>query len=335
MSDREGLGRGLRDRHGRIATDLRISLTDRCNLRCSYCMPAEGLAWQPREQHLTAEEIVRLVGVFALLGVRSIRLTGGEPLLRRGLAELVAQLHAIPTIEDIALTTNGVLLAGQAAELAAAGGVRLNVSLDAADRELFTQVTRRDDLGRVLEGLHAAAAYPELRPIKINAVALREVTEAALDGLLAAARAVDAELRFIEPMPLDAGRQWQPSDVMSAARLRELLAEYGPLEPLPAPASSTARRYRVGGRQVVGVISSVTEPFCGACDRVRLTADGQLRSCLFSHEETDLRTLLRAGASDRELSAAIQRAVWAKPAGHGIADPGFAPPQRPMSAIGG
>lgn len=297
-------------------------------------MPAEGLAWQPREEHLTDDEIVRLAAVFAQLGVRALRLTGGEPLLRRGLPQLVARLRAIPGIEDLALTTNGVLLATQAADLAAAGGVRLNVSLDSTDRDVFARVTRRDDLERVLASVRAAAEHPELRPIKLNAVALRGVAEDALDGLLALAATIDAELRFIEPMPLDAGHSWQPSDVLSGARLRELLAERGPLEQLPAPPSSTARRYRVGG-QVVGLISSVTEPFCGACDRVRLTADGQLRSCLFSHDEADLRGLLRGGASDAELARAIQAGVWEKPRGHGISDPGFEPPQRPMSAIGG
>lgn len=326
----------LVDGFGRVARDLRISLTDRCNLRCGYCMPAEGLPWQPREQHLTGEEIGRLAEAFVGLGVRTIRLTGGEPLLRRDLPEIIARLHAIDGLEDVALTTNGVLLAGQAAAIAAAGGARLNVSLDTADREQFRQVTRRDDLGRVLDGLVEARRHEALHPIKINAVALAGVTASALDGLLAVARSVDAELRFIEPMPLDGGRKWTPDDGLSGADLRALLASHGELRPLPTAASATAQRFEIGpGGQRVGFIASVTEPFCGSCDRLRLTADGQLRSCLFSHAETDLRSALRAGAGAEEIEALIRGAVWRKPKGHGINDPGFTPPDRPMSAIGG
>ncbi len=330
---------GLVDQHGRVARDIRISLTDRCNLRCTYCMPAEGLPWQPREEHLTADEIVQVAEVLIGLGIRTIRLTGGEPLLRRDLAEIVARLHALDGLEDLALTTNGVLLAKQAAGLAAAGGVRLNVSLDSTDPRHFKTVTRRDDLDRVVAGLVAARRYPELAPIKINAVALRGVTEESLDGLLAVAASVDAELRFIEPMPLDAEHRWTPEDGVSSAALQALLRQRGDLEVLPAPLSSTAQRYLLrhadGQEQAVGVIASVSEPFCGACDRLRLTADGQLRSCLFSHEEADLRSLLRAGASGEELEARIRDAVWRKPRTHGINEPGFEPPQRPMSAIGG
>ncbi|MBO9533201.1 MAG: GTP 3',8-cyclase MoaA [Solirubrobacteraceae bacterium] len=326
----------LIDQHGRIARDLRISLTDRCNLRCDYCMPAEGLPWQPREQHLTAEEIVRIVGVLAELGISTVRLTGGEPLLRRDLPELLAAIHAIPGIEDVALTTNGVLLERQAAALAAAGGARLNVSLDTTDREGFKAITRRDDLDRVLAGLIEARRHPELTPIKLNAVALKGVTEPALDGLLAVAASVDAELRFIEPMPLDAGHRWTPDDGLSGAELRKLLSARGEVRPLPAPASATARRFELGDSgQVVGFISSVSEPFCSSCDRLRLTADGNLRSCLFSHEEGDLRTLLRNGASNAELADRISGTVWRKPQGHGMNEPGFRPPERPMSAIGG
>ncbi|MEH3053504.1 MAG: GTP 3',8-cyclase MoaA [Patulibacter minatonensis] len=327
---------GLVDQHGRVARDLRISLTDRCNLRCGYCMPAEGLPWQPREHHLSNDELLRLVRILAGLGVASVRLTGGEPLLRRDLPELLGALHAVEGIEDIALTTNGVLLAKQAAALAAAGGARLNVSLDTADREGFRAITRRDDLRRVLDGLVEARRHPELGPIKINAVAMRGVTEGALDGLLAVAASVDAELRFIEPMPLDAQHEWTPDDGLTGAELRGLLAARGELHVLPAPPSSTARRFEIGaGGQVVGFISSVSEPFCGSCDRLRLTADGQLRSCLFSHEEGDLRVLLRGGATDAELADQIADTVWRKPKGHGIDEPGFEPPQRPMSAIGG
>lgn len=336
MPTAAGVPGRLVDQHGRVARDLRISLTDRCNLRCDYCMPAEGLPWQPREQHLTADELVRVVGLLAALGVRTVRLTGGEPLLRRDLPEIVAAMHAIPEIDDVALTTNGVLLAQQAPGLAAAGGARLNISLDTTDRERFREITRRDDLDRVLAGIQAAAAHPELGPIKLNAVALRGVTEDALDGLLAVAAAAGAELRFIEPMPLDAGHRWTPEDGLSGAELRGLLEARAPLRPLAAPASSTAQRFALGDEgQVVGFISSVTEPFCGACDRLRLTADGQLRSCLFSHEEGDLRALLRGGATDAELAERIFATVWRKPRGHGMNEPGFVPPERPMSAIGG
>ncbi len=329
----------LVDQHGRVARDVRISLTDRCNLRCTYCMPAEGLPWQPREEHLSADEIVRVAEVLIGLGIRTIRLTGGEPLLRRDLAEIVARLHELPGLEDLALTTNGVLLAQQAPALAAAGGVRLNVSLDSTDPEHFKAVTRRDDLDRVVDGLLEARRHPELTPIKINAVALKGITEDSLDGLLAVAASVDAELRFIEPMPLDADRRWTPDDGVSGSALRALFAARGELTALPAPPSATAQRYLLrmadGREQQVGLIASVSEPFCGACDRLRLTADGQLRSCLFSHEEADLRTALRDGTPAQELEDKIRAAVWTKPKTHGINEPGFQPPDRPMSAIGG
>lgn len=339
-------GAGLIDQHGRVARDIRISLTDRCNLRCEYCMPAAGLPWQPREQHLTADEIVQLAELLIGLGIRTIRLTGGEPLLRRDLPEIVARLHAIDGLEDLALTTNGVLLEQQAAALAAAGGVRLNVSIDSADPEHFKAVTRRDDLDRVLAGLREARGHPELAPIKLNAVALRGITADSLDGLLDVAASIDAELRFIEPMPLDADRRWTPEDGLSGADLRALMAVRGELTPLPAPPSATAQRFalrrdvRTGGEQrtitqSVGLIASVTEPFCGACDRLRLTADGQLRTCLFSHDEADLRGALRDGASPETLAELIRDAVWGKPRTHGINEPGFQPPDRPMSAIGG
>lgn len=337
---------GLVDQHGRVARDIRISLTDRCNLRCEYCMPAAGLPWQPREQHLTSDEIVQLAELLIGLGIRTIRLTGGEPLLRRDLAEIVARLRALDGLEDLAVTTNGVLLERQAAALAAAGGVRLNVSIDSADPEHFKAVTRRDDLDRVLAGLREAQQHPELTPIKLNAVALRDVTADSLDGLLDVAASLDAELRFIEPMPLDADRRWTPEDGLSGADLRALMEARGSLTPLPAPESATAQRYelrRVVGvgadareiTQSVGLIASVTEPFCSSCDRLRLTADGQLRTCLFSHEEADLRTALRAGASADVLAGLVRDAVWGKPRTHGINEPGFEPPDRPMSAIGG
>jgi cyclic pyranopterin phosphate synthase len=270
------------------------------------------------------------------LGVHSVRLTGGEPLLRRDLAEIVASMHALPGLGDVALTTNAVLLEQQAPALAAAGGVRLNVSIDSADHAQFAAVTRRDDLDRVLAGLRAARRHAELSPIKLNAVALRGVTETALDGLLAVARELNAELRFIEPMPLDADRKWSRSDGLTGSELRELLSGRGELVEIPTKPSSTARRFSLGSDGVVvGFISSVSEPFCAGCDRLRLTADGQLRSCLFSHEETDLRAALREGAGDAELEHLIRGAVWQKPSGHGIDAPQFVSPQRPMNRIGG
>lgn len=326
----------LVDRFGRVARDLRISVTDRCNLRCSYCMPAEGLPWQSREEHLSSDELVAVVAEFARLGVRTVRLTGGEPLLRRDLPELIAALHALPGIDDVALTTNGVLLERRAAELAAAGGARLNVSIDSADPELFRAVTRRDDLARVLRGLEAARAFPQFAPLKLNAVALRGVTEPSLDGLLAVAAAAGAELRFIEPMPLDAERAWSRDDGLTRAQLRELLEQRGELIDLPTPPAATARRWELRPHGVVvGCIASVSEPFCAGCDRLRLTADGQLRACLFAHAETDLRALLRGGAGPGALEPAIRAGVWGKPRGHGIDDPAFAAPDRPMSRIGG
>jgi GTP 3',8-cyclase len=329
--------RGLPDRFGRLARDLRLSVTDRCNLRCRYCMPAEGLPWLPKEEMLTDEEMIRLVGIFVRLGVRQVRLTGGEPLLRRSLVDLVrgvAALHPRPTI---AMTTNGVGLDRLAAPLAAAGLDRVNVSLDTVDAEEFAALTRRDRLHDVEAGL-AAAAQAGLTPVKVNAVAMRGINDHSVADVLQWCIERGYELRFIEQMPLDAQHGWDGTTMVTAAEIRARLGERFHLEALPAEerGSAPAERFLVdGGPATVGVIASVSEPFCAACDRTRLTADGQMRNCLFSGKETDLRTPLRAGASDEDLVALMQGEMWRKARGHGIGEPGFTQPDRPMSAIGG
>jgi cyclic pyranopterin phosphate synthase len=328
----------LADRYGRIATDLRVSLTDRCNLRCSYCMPPEGLPWLPRPTLLTDDEVVRLVRIgVELLGITEVRYTGGEPLLRRGLPEIIARTAALSPRPQISLTTNGVGLARLAGELAAAGLDRVNVSLDTLRPEVFTALAHRDRLADVLAGL-AAAAAAGLAPVKVNAVLVRGVNEAEAVPLLRFCLAHGYQLRFIEQMPLDAQHGWRRESMVSASEiLGALSAEFTltPDDPAargPAPAESFLVD---GGPGRVGVIASVTRPFCGACDRVRLTADGQVRNCLFAREESSLRDPMRAGASDRELAGIWRRAVAAKLPGHGINDPGFLQPARPMSAIGG
>ncbi|MGD9528767.1 GTP 3',8-cyclase MoaA [Pseudonocardia sp.] len=327
----------LIDSFGRVATDLRISLTDRCNLRCSYCMPAEGLDWMPRGEQLTDDELVRLIRIAVRdLGVEELRFTGGEPLLRRGLDGIIAAAAMLRPRPDISLTTNAVGLARRAAALAAAGVNRLNVSMDTIRPERFATITRRDRLADVLEGL-AAARAAGLNPVKINSVLLRGVNDDEACDLLAFAIANGYELRFIEQMPLDAQHGWERTEMVTAGEILELLRERFTLTPDPVErGGAPAERWLVdGGPAVVGVIASVTRPFCGACDRTRLTADGQVRSCLFARTETDLRALLRGGASDGEIADTWRQAMWAKLAGHGIDDPGFLQPDRPMSAIGG
>jgi GTP 3',8-cyclase len=327
----------LVDRFGRVATDLRISLTDRCNLRCTYCMPAEGLPWMARDEQLTDAELVRLVTIAVRdLGVREVRLTGGEPLLRRGLEDLVAATAALRPRPDISLTTNGIGLARRAGALAAAGVDRLNVSLDTLRPERFATITRRDRLGDVLDGL-AAARDAGLAPVKINTVLLRGRNDDEAPALLAFALAHGYELRFIEQMPLDAQHGWRRSAMVTAAEvLASLRTAYALTPDGTARGGAPAERWLVdGGPAAVGVIASVTRPFCGACDRTRLTADGQVRSCLFARTETDLRALLRGGSSDAEIAAVWRVAMWGKEAGHGIDEPGFLQPDRPMSAIGG
>jgi cyclic pyranopterin phosphate synthase len=327
----------LVDAFGRVATDLRVSLTDRCNLRCTYCMPAEGLAWLPKPELLTDDELVRLVDIAVSLGVTDVRLTGGEPLLRRGLPDLVARFAALTPRPRLALTTNGLGLDKLAAPLAAAGLDRVNVSLDTVDRAAFTALTRRDRLDDVIRGLEAAAAAG-LTPVKVNAVAMRGVNLESAPDLLQWCLERGYELRFIEQMPLDAEHQWDRTAMVTQTELLERLDSRFTLTPTDerARGSAPAETWLVdGGPAVVGVIASVSQPFCGACDRVRLTADGQLRSCLFSRAEDDLRTPLRAGASDGELAGQMMRLMAAKKAGHGIDDPSFLQPARPMSAIGG
>jgi cyclic pyranopterin phosphate synthase len=327
----------LLDGFGRVATDLRVSVTDRCNLRCTYCMPAEGLDWLPKPELLTFEELTRVVDVATRLGVTSVRLTGGEPLLRRGLPELVRQLAALEHRPRLAMTTNGLGLDRLAAPLREAGLDRVNVSLDTVDREVFARLTRRDRLEDVVTGL-AAAAAAGLAPVKVNAVAMRGVNDEGVADLLQWCLDRGYELRFIEQMPLDAQHAWERSSMVTQAEVLERLGERFTLTPLGAEVrgSAPAETWLVdGGPATVGVIASVSQPFCGACDRVRLTADGQLRSCLFARSEDDLRTPLRSGATDAELAAQMVRLMAAKKAGHGIDDPAFLQPSRPMSAIGG
>jgi GTP 3',8-cyclase len=327
----------LVDRFGRVATDLRISLTDRCNLRCTYCMPAEGLDWMPRDEQLTDDELVRLITIAVRdLGVHELRFTGGEPLLRRGLEDVIAASAALAPRPDISLTTNGVGLARRAPALAAAGVNRLNVSLDTLRTERFAEITRRDRLSDVVDGM-AAARTAGLTPVKINTVLLRGVNDDEAVDLLRFAVAEGYELRFIEQMPLDAQHGWQRAEMVTAGEILVALRSGFTLTPdRKERGGAPAERWLVdGGPAVVGVIASVTRPFCGACDRTRLTADGQVRSCLFARTETDLRALLRGGASDAEIADVWRTAMWGKLAGHGIDEPGFLQPDRPMSAIGG
>jgi cyclic pyranopterin phosphate synthase len=326
----------LVDGHGRVIGDVRISVTDRCNFRCQYCMPAEGLPWLERDEVLSYEELARLVGLLAELGVHAVRLTGGEPLARRDLHRLVAQLAANPLIDDLSLTTNGYLLRRQLPELVAAGLQRLNVSLDSLVRDRFFQLTRRDALDEVLAGLEAAEAYPQLRPIKVNAVALRDFTEDEALRFADLARRKPYEVRFIEWMPLDADRAWGRERVLPNDELRAIIHAAYPLEPMGRPRAGTSSRWRFAdGQGTIGFISPVSHPFCSDCNRIRLTADGRLRTCLFSLNETDLRGPLRAGASDDDLEAIIRAAVWQKELKHHINEPGFIQPARSMSQIGG
>jgi len=328
----------LPDSFGRIATDLRVSLTDRCNLRCAYCMPPEGLDWLPTTDQLTDDEVVRLVRIgVERLGIREVRFTGGEPLLRRGLAGIVARTAALRPRPEISLTTNAIGLERTAGTLRAAGLDRVNVSLDTLRPETFRKLARRDRLPDVLDGL-AAAAEVGLRPVKVNAVLMRDLNDDEAVPLLRYCLDRGYELRFIEQMPLDAQHGWKRAEMVTA---EEILAALGreftltPDDPRQR-GSAPAEAFLVdGGPARVGVIASVTRPFCGTCDRVRLTADGQVRNCLFARSESDLRGPLRAGADDAELAAAWRRAVAVKLPGHGINDPSFLQPDRPMSAIGG
>ena len=327
----------LVDTFGRVATDLRVSLTDRCNLRCTYCMPADGLDWLPGDDLLSTDELLQLVRLAVTrLGITSVRFTGGEPLLYRPLEDVIAATAALRPRPEIALTTNGVGLARRARGLAEAGLDRVNVTLDTLDPAQIAAITRRDRLDQVLDGL-TAAADAGLRPVKVNAV---------LDPRTGAADAVELlrfclrhgyQLRIIEQMPLDAGHQWRRDAAVAADVILAALNEQFDLRADPAPrGSAPARLWRVDGSDAsVGIIASVSDPFCSACDRTRLTADGQVRNCLFATAETDLRVLLRTGADDARIELAWRAAMWHKAAGHGINTPGFVQPQRPMSAIGG
>jgi GTP 3',8-cyclase len=328
----------LTDSHGRTASDLRVSLTDRCNLRCTYCMPSEGLEWLPKPELLTDDELVRLIALAVTrLGITEVRFTGGEPLLRRGLPGIVERIAALEPRPEMSLTTNGIGLDRLASPLQAAGLDRINVSLDTLTADVFVQLSRRDRLDDVLKGL-TAAAEAGLTPVKINTVLMRGVNDHEAVALLRFCLANGYQQRFIEQMPLDAQHGWRRAEMVTADEiLAELSAEFRLTPADPAErGSAPAETFQVdGGPQTVGIIGSVTRPFCGACDRVRLTADGQLRNCLFAREESDLRTPLRAGASDDELAERWERCLAAKLPGHGINDPGFLQPARPMSAIGG
>ena len=327
----------LADGFGRVATDLRVSLTDRCNLRCSYCMPAEGLDWLPNDDVLTDDEVVRLITIAVeRLGVREVRFTGGEPLLRRGLPDIVRRTAALSPRPDTSITTNALGLTRTARALAEAGLDRVNVSLDTVRAADFATITRRDRLHDVVEGLEAAAAAG-LGPVKVNAVLLRGVNDGQAPELLRWCMDRGYQLRFIEQMPLDAQHQWSRTGMVTADEIFSALQEEFMLEPAEEPrGTAPAELFAVdGGPGHVGVIASVTRPFCGDCDRVRLTADGQVRNCLFAREESDLRAALRAGSTDEEIADRWVAAMATKRAGHGIDDPLFLQPDRTMSAIGG
>lgn len=332
------MGVPLVDGFGRVHRDLRISVTDRCNFRCVYCMPAEGLPWLPREELLSYEEIVRVAGLCVdRYGIDSIRITGGEPTVRADLPVLISKLASLGV--DLALTTNGVTLPTLAGPLAEAGLRRVNVSLDSLRPERFARITRRDDLDRVLEGIDAALTVG-FDPVKVNTVVMRGVNDDELIDLARFGRERGVHVRFIEFMPLDAQADWVAEQVVSRAEIVERIDEVFPLAPVRASddtrGSAPAERFRyLDGAGEIGVIPSVTQAFCGTCDRVRLTAEGMLRSCLFALDEYDLRTPLRTGASDDELASIIERAVGAKWAGHGINDAVFIRPRRSMSQIGG
>jgi cyclic pyranopterin phosphate synthase len=327
----------LLDTHGRVHRDLRISLTDRCSLRCTYCMPEQGNEWLARESILSTDEIVRVATIAADAGITTFRLTGGEPLLRRDIAEVVRRLAAVESPSgpvQVAMTTNGIVLAEKLDELIDAGLDRLNISIDTLRRDRFAALTRRDRIDDVMRGI-AAAAASGLRPLKLNTVAMRGVNDDELQDLVAFALDHGAELRFIEQMPLDAGHTWNRSTMVTREEILESLSQRWELTPVPGRGGAPAERWRLDGGATVGVIASVTAPFCGACDRLRLTADGQLRNCLFSTHEFDLLPALRGGAADAELEDVLRRCVWAKLPGHAIDDPSFLQPARGMNAIGG
>jgi cyclic pyranopterin phosphate synthase len=326
----------LVDGWGRAIKSVRVSVTDRCNFRCKYCMPAEGLEWLERSEVLSFEEIERLVGILAAMGVEEVRLTGGEPLVRRDLPELVRRLAVLPGVNDLSLTTNGILLDKLAGPLVEAGLNRFNVSLDSLSHVRFAEITRRDALDRVLAGLEELERYPQAAPIKINCVAMRGFTEVEVPALAELARRKPYVVRFIEFMPLDADGSWRNEEVLTGAEIRAIVEERWPLEEIPAKPGSTSRRFRFAdGAGELGFIDPVSEPFSSSCDRIRLTADGQLRTCLFSRREWPLKEPLRAGASDDEIAALIREAILHKELKHRINEDGFLPASRSMSQIGG
>jgi cyclic pyranopterin phosphate synthase len=328
----------LVDSYGRRIRNLRVSVTDRCNFRCVYCMPAEGLPWLPKGDILSYEEIERLVRIMLRIGVEEVRLTGGEPLVRKDLPELIRRLARLGGLRSLSLTTNGYLLKQQAQALAEAGLRRINVSLDTLDHEKFYTLTRRDALSKVLEGLEEIEKYPQVAPIKINAVAIRDFTEPEVIAFAQLARRKPYEVRWIEFMPLDADQTWTKDDVLTGAEIKALIEEVFPLVPVEGrDPSSTSRVYRFadGVPGTVGFINPVSEPFCAQCDRIRLTAEGAFRTCLFSTVETDLRAPLRSGASDEELEQIIRAATWEKELKHYIGDKRFRRANRSMSMIGG
>jgi GTP 3',8-cyclase len=326
----------LRDAHGRAITDLRVSVTDRCNFRCQYCMPAEGLPWLEREEILSFEEIERLVRIMVSLGIEDVRLSGGEPLVRREFPHLVSMLSPIEGLHDLSLTTNGYLLERDAAALVDAGIQRVNVSIDSLARDRFFQITRRDSLPQVMRGLEAIASHPEVHPVKVNAIAMRDFTEDEVLRFCDFARSTDYQVRFIEFMPLDADRAWTPDAVLTGAEIRALIEQTHTLVERPREPHATARVFGFADSEgEIGFINPVSEPFCADCNRIRLTAEGELRTCLFSVHETDLKGPMRAGAGDDELEAIVRDAVWRKELKHHVNEPGFRPPPRTMSAIGG
>ena len=326
----------LYDGHGRQISDLRVSVTDRCNFRCQYCMPADGLPWLDREEVLRFEEIERVVRLLAAMGVGDVRLTGGEPLVRREFPQLVRMLARIPGVADLSLTTNGYLLERDADALVEAGIGRVNVSIDSLQRDRFFHMTRRDSLPRVLRGLEAIARHESVRPIKVNAVAMRGFTEEEAIPFAEFARSTAFQVRFIEFMPLDADHAWEPDAVLTGEKLRRIIDRAHPLEEAPREPHATARVFRFkDGRGEIGFVNPVSEPFCADCNRIRLTADGKLRTCLFSLHETDLRDPLRSGAPDDELEQVVRDAVWRKELKHHVGEPGFRQPPRTMSSIGG
>ncbi len=328
----------LVDSYGRRIKSMRISITDKCNFRCTYCMPAEGLPWLKKQEILSYEEITRVTRIAASIGIEQIRLTGGEPTVRRDLPELVRMLKPIPGLRSLSLTTNGVLLKKLAAPLAEAGLTRINVSLDSLVREKFAQLTRRDQFDAVIEGLEELEKYPSIHPIKINAVAMKDFTEDEVLDFAALARRKPYIVRWIEFMPLDADQIWRKEDILTGAELLAIIEkEYGPMvRIIDGDSAETARRYRFpDGVGEVGFINPVSEPFCASCDRIRMTAEGKLRTCLFSTEETDLREPLRSDASDEVIEEIIRRAVWNKELKHYIGDKRFRRANRSMSMIGG